>query len=57
VRSRAEGFHDLMNGVGAHEIIAETPHHDRILHELEINEISDVIRAYIARTADLEGDI
>jgi len=51
-----EGFHDLMNGVGAHEIIAETPRHDRSLHELEPEEISDVIRAYVARIADLEGD-
>jgi len=54
--ARAEGFHDLMNGVGAHEIIAETPRHDRSLHELEIHEISDVIRAYVARIVDLEGD-
>ena len=53
---RAEGFHDLMNGVGAHEIIAETPRHDRSIHELEIHEISNVIRAYIARRVDLEGD-
>lgn len=53
---RAEGFHDLMNGVGAHEIIAETPRHDRSLHELEIHEISDVIRAYVARRVDLKGD-
>ena len=53
---RAEGFHDLMNGVGAHEIIAETPRHDRSLHELEIDEICDVIRAYVARMVDLEGD-
>ena len=53
---RAEGFHDLMNGVGAHEIIAETPRHDRSLHELEIQEICDVIRAYLARIVDLEGD-
>ncbi|MBZ5685534.1 MAG: DUF4921 family protein [Acidobacteriia bacterium] len=53
---RAEGFHDLMNGVGAHEIVAETPRHDRSLHELEIEEIGDVIRAYIARIVDLEGD-
>ncbi|MBZ5680490.1 MAG: DUF4921 family protein [Acidobacteriia bacterium] len=53
---RAEEFHDLMNGVGAHEIIAETPRHDRSLHELEILEISDVIRAYVARMVDLEGD-
>ena len=53
---RAEGLHDLMNGVGAHEIIVETARHDRSLHELEIEEISDVIRAYIARILDLEGD-
>ena len=50
---RAERFHDLMNGVGAHEIIAETPRHDRSLHEFEIGEICDVIRAYIARMVDL----
>jgi len=53
---RAEGLHDLMNGVGAHEIIVETPRHDRSLHELEVPEISEVIRAYAARIADLEGD-
>ena len=53
---RAEGFHDLMNGVGAHEIIAETPRHDSGLHELEVHEISNVLRAYIARIVDLEGD-
>jgi UDPglucose--hexose-1-phosphate uridylyltransferase len=53
---RAEGLHDLMNGVGAHEIIAETPRHDRSFHELEAHEISDVIRAYVARIVDLEGD-
>jgi UDPglucose--hexose-1-phosphate uridylyltransferase len=53
---RGEGFHDLMNGVGAHEIVAETPRHDRSLHELEPDEISEVIRAYVARITDLERD-
>ena len=53
---RAEALHDLMNGVGAHEIIAETSRHDRSLHELESEEISNVIRAYRARILDLEGD-
>jgi UDPglucose--hexose-1-phosphate uridylyltransferase len=53
---RAEGFHGLMNGNGAHEIVAETPRHDRSLHEFEIHEICDVIRAYVARMVDLEGD-
>ena len=53
---RPEGFHDLMNGVGADEIIAETHRHDRSLHELEVNEITDVIRTYVARIVDLERD-
>src|SRR5512135_643905 len=33
---RGEGVHDLMNGMGAHEIIVETPRHDRSLHELDV---------------------
>jgi UDPglucose--hexose-1-phosphate uridylyltransferase len=45
-----------MNGVGAHEIVVETPRHSRSLHELEIHEISDVLRAFSARIVDLEGD-
>ena len=53
---RAEGFHDLMDGVGAHEIIVETPRHDRSLYELEVPEIANVIRAYVARITDLRRD-
>jgi UDPglucose--hexose-1-phosphate uridylyltransferase len=53
---RGEGFHDLMNGIGAHEIIVETPGHDRGLHELEPGEILEVLRAYVARITDLEQD-
>jgi galactose-1-phosphate uridylyltransferase len=32
------------------------PRHDHSLHELEIHDICDVIRAYVARLVDLEGD-
>lgn len=53
---RAVGFHDLMNGVGAHEIIVETPRHDRSLHELEVPDIVNIIRAYAARITDLRRD-
>ena len=53
---RADGFHDLMNGVGANEIIVETPRHDRSLHELEVSEIVNVIRAFVARINDLHKD-
>jgi UDPglucose--hexose-1-phosphate uridylyltransferase len=45
-----------MNGVGADEVIIETPHHDRSFHELEVAEIANVIKAYVARIVDLEKD-
>jgi len=53
---RAEGIHDLMNGVGAHEIVVETPAHDLSLHQLGIEGICGVLKAYKARILDLEGD-
>ena len=45
----------MMNGVGADEVIIETPRHDRSLHELEVNEVEDVIRTWIARIIDRNG--
>lgn len=53
---RAEGFHDLMNGVGAHEIVVETPRHDLSLQQLAVSEIANVIRAYAERIIDLHRD-
>lgn len=53
---RGEGFHDLINGIGAHEIVAETPRHDRRLQDLDSPEICDVIRAFVSRICDLERD-
>ena len=52
---RGEGTHDLINGEGAHEIIVETPRHYRSLHELEVQELSNVTRGYKARMADLNA--
>lgn len=46
----------MMNGIGADEVIVETPSHNRSLHELGVNEVGDVIRTWIARIMDLEGD-
>jgi UDPglucose--hexose-1-phosphate uridylyltransferase len=53
---RAEGFHDLMNGIGAHEIIVETPRHDRSLHQLDPPAIAAVLWAWAARITDLRRD-
>lgn len=53
---RPEGIHDMMNGIGADEVIIETPRHDRSLHELEPNEVEHVIQTWVARIIDLERD-
>ncbi len=53
---RAEGFHDLMNGVGAHEIVVETPRHGISLHELSPEQIAGTLRAWSHRITDLRKD-
>lgn len=50
------GMFDRMTGVGAHEVIAETPDHDVQLADLPESHIAAVVRAYRARMADLGGD-
>jgi UDPglucose--hexose-1-phosphate uridylyltransferase len=54
---QAEGIYDRMNGVGAHEVIVETPHHDRQLEDLSPQEITEVLFAYKARILDLRNDL
>lgn len=51
-----KGLYDLMTGVGAHEIIIETPQHIAHLSELPPEQIKRVIDAYIHRITDLEKD-
>jgi len=50
------GIFDKMNGVGAHEVIIETPEHDKDLVDLNLKQMQDVIWAYRARTIDLKKD-
>ncbi|MCK4656433.1 MAG: galactose-1-phosphate uridylyltransferase, partial [candidate division Zixibacteria bacterium] len=52
-----EGMFDKMNGVGAHEVIIETPHHNLDLVDLSLQEIEMVIDAYRMRVEDLRKDI
>lgn len=54
---RGEGIYDLMNGVGAHEVIIETPEHEKSLGDLEIPAIHQVFKIYRDRTLDLKKDI
>ena len=51
-----EGLYDRMNGVGAHEVIIETPDHQKTLAQLSNLEIRNVLSAYRERILDLIQD-
>jgi UDPglucose--hexose-1-phosphate uridylyltransferase len=53
---QGEGLFDKMNGVGAHEVIIETPSHDATLAELPEKRVEDVLWAYRDRMLDLKKD-
>jgi UDPglucose--hexose-1-phosphate uridylyltransferase len=51
-----EGMFDRMNGIGAHEVIIETPDHDRTLAAMSESDIERVLWAYRERMLDLKRD-
>ena len=51
-----EGIYDRMNGVGAHEVIIETPDHQASLATMSVDNIPDVLWAYRERLVDLKKD-
>ena len=53
---RGEGLYDRMNGVGAHEVIIESPDHTVELADLPPEHIRDVLLAYRERIIDLSQD-
>ncbi|MFC1683337.1 galactose-1-phosphate uridylyltransferase [Candidatus Zixiibacteriota bacterium] len=53
---RAEGMFDKMQGVGAHEVIIESPDHEKRLEDLEQKAIEDILWAYRDRVLDLKKD-
>ncbi|HZT71333.1 MAG TPA: galactose-1-phosphate uridylyltransferase [Terriglobia bacterium] len=53
---QGEGLYDKMNGIGAHEVIIETPDHQKTLAMLSPRQIEDVLWAYRERILDLKKD-
>ncbi len=53
---RGDGIFDMMNGVGAHEVIIETPDHNADLAHLSEAQIEEVLWAYHDRIHDLKKD-
>lgn len=53
---KGEGVFDRMNGVGAHEVIIETPDHQLSLATMPLRAVEDVLWAYFFRLTDLNKD-
>lgn len=51
------GLFDRLTGIGAHEVVVETPYHDVSLADLSVEEIKDVLIAYRERLIDLRKDV
>jgi UDPglucose--hexose-1-phosphate uridylyltransferase len=53
---QGEGLFDKMNGIGAHEVIIETPRHEETLATIGDGAVEQVLAAFRARMADLKQD-
>lgn len=51
-----EGLFDRMNGVGAHEVIVETPEHKTTLATMPLKWVEEVLWGYRDRMVDLKND-
>ncbi len=51
-----EGLYDRMNGIGAHEVVIETPDHGASLATLSADAVTDVLMACRERVLDLKMD-
>jgi len=56
VKSRGYGLYDVRDGIGAHEVIIETPDHYKGMADFTPAEIANVLIAYRARLLDLRND-
>ncbi|MGH7128367.1 MAG: galactose-1-phosphate uridylyltransferase, partial [Planctomycetaceae bacterium] len=53
---RGEGMYDMMNGVGAHEVIIECPQSETNMSRLSVDNIREVLWVYRDRLVDLKKD-
>ncbi len=54
--SKREGFYEYVNGFGAHEVVIETPHHDKKMCDYSMNEFKDYFLIIANRFNDLKKD-
>ncbi|MBI5778541.1 MAG: galactose-1-phosphate uridylyltransferase [Planctomycetes bacterium] len=56
IDKRGKGLYDYMRGIGAHEVIIETPQHAASFTPLPEEQIQHIFQTYQARMSDLKKD-
>jgi len=56
IRRVGDGMYDRMNGVGAHEVIIETPEHDLSLADHPPRQVQEILWAFRDRVIELRKD-
>jgi len=54
---RADGLYDKMNGIGANEVLVESPEHDQDLDTLPLDHVEQILWTIRERFLDLRKDI
>ena len=53
---RGIGIYDMSSGIGAHEVLIESPYHQKDIHELLDSEVENFLSMYCRRSLDLAKD-
>ncbi len=56
LNNRGLGLYDMFDGIGAHEVIIETPEHNQRLVDLSEGAVTEVLNTYKDRIQDLKKD-
>ena len=56
LNNRGIGIYDVMDGIGAHEIIVESPKHDHSFNSFSVQQFESVFSVYKSRILDLKRD-
>lgn len=55
-RTSVDGFYERMNGVGTHEVIIESPEHEKGIPDLPLEDVKTLIDTYTVRLRELRKD-
>lgn len=56
LNNRGLGMYDVLDGIGAHELVIESPHHNTQFADMPVGQIQDILAAYRERFLDLKRD-